>query len=111
MITEASTYEISIGSGFIVGVLLESLSINDNKIIYGISNCNPIPQKLLYAMKKSRESTFIKISGFVCNYTCRMSCDKGEYAGLGHLVKYISFWDGKLVQSIGLDVDASKGRS
>ena len=38
-----------------------------------------------------------------------MSCDKGERAGIGLLVKEIAFWDGEWVQSIWIDADASKG--
>ena len=40
-----------------------------------------------------------------------MSCDKGECAGLGRIVKDIAFWDGERVKSIWLYADASKGRS
>ena len=40
-----------------------------------------------------------------------MSCDRGDRAGIAHLVKEIDFWDGELVQSIRLDADSSKGRS
>ena len=53
----------------------------------------------------------MRIAGFVCKYTCSMSCDKGERAELGRLVKEIYFWDVELVQSTRLDVDASKGSS
>ena len=51
------------------------------------------------------------IVGFVCNYPCRMSWEKGERTGLGHLVKEIDSWDVELFQSTRLDVDASKGSS
>ena len=40
-----------------------------------------------------------------------MSRNKGKRAGLGRLVKEISFWDGERVKSIRLDADASKGSS
>ena len=62
-------------------------------------------------MNKACEATFIRITGFVYNYPYSMSCDKGERAGLGRLVKDISFWDGEQVQSILIYVDASKGIS
>ena len=70
---------------------LESLGINDNKIISGVPNLIPSPSKLWYVVKKSREAKFMMIAGFVCNYPCRMSCDKGDRAGLGRLVKDIAF--------------------
>ena len=53
----------------------------------------------------------MRIAGFVCKYPCSMSCDRGEHAGIAHLVKEIDFWDGELVQSMRLDADASKGSS
>ena len=53
----------------------------------------------------------MKIAGFVCNYPCSISCDRGERSGIAHLVKEIDFWDGELVQSIRLDADSSKGSS
>ena len=57
-------------------------------------------------VKKTREATFVKIAGFVCNYPCSMSWDKGERTEPGRLVKYKAFWDGELVQSMRLDADA-----
>ena len=61
----------------IVGGLLVILGINDNKIISGILNFIPIPSNLRYVVKKYREAKFMSISGFVCNYPCSMSCNKG----------------------------------
>ena len=52
----------------------------------------------------------MRIAGLICNYTCRTSCNKGERYRLVRLVKEISFWCGKLVQSIRLDANAPKGR-
>ena len=69
---KASPEAISLGYGLIVGGLLESLGINNNKIISGIQNCIPIPSNIWYVVKKSREATFTRIAGFVCNYTCSM---------------------------------------
>ena len=107
VIPKASPEAISLGGGLIVAGLLASLGINNNKIISGISNCIPSPSKLRYVAKKSREATFIRISGFVCNYPYSMSCGNGERAGIGRLVKEMSFWDGEQVQSIRLDADLS----
>ena len=92
---KASLESIYLGGGLIVGGLLESLGINDNKIISGIPNCIPSPSNLWYVVKKSHEAVFIRISGFICNYPCSMSCDKGYRAGLGRLVKEIDLWDGE----------------
>ena len=75
----------------IVSGFLESLGINDNKIISGILNFIPSPSKLWYVAKKSREPTFTRIAGFVYNDPCRMLYDNGERAGLGRLVKEITF--------------------
>ena len=91
--------------------LLESLVINDNKIIYGIPNLIPIPSNLWYVVKKYRGATSMSIAGFVFNYPCSISYDRVEHDGIGHLVKEIAFWNGKQVQSIWLDLDASKGSS
>ena len=79
----------------IVDGLLESLGINNNKIISGIPSFIPSPSKLWYVVKKSREATFMRIAGFVCNYPCIMSCDKVEHAGIDHMVKDMDFWDGE----------------
>ena len=79
----------------IVSVLLESLDINDNKILSGIRNYIPNPSNLCYVVNKSREAKFMSIAGFVCNYPCGISCYKIEHAGLGRIVKEIYFWDGK----------------
>ena len=98
VVTKASPEAISIGSGLIVGGLLEILGINNNKVIYGIPNFIPSPSNLLYVVKRSYEDTFIEIAGFVCNYPCSMSCDKREHAEIGRLVKKIDFWDDKRVQ-------------
>ena len=84
---KASPEAISLGGVLIVGGLLEILGINDNKIISGIPNCIPSPSNLRYMLKKYREATFIRISGFVCNCPFRMSCNKGERDGVGCLVK------------------------
>ena len=91
--------------------ILGILGINDNNIISSIPNVIPDPKSLRYVVKKSHLATFMSVAGFVCNYPCRMSCDKGEHADLGCMVKYISFWCGELVQSIYLDAGASKGSS
>ena len=88
---------------------MASLVINDNKITYGILNYIPRPSNLWYVVKKSCEATFIRIVGFVRNYPCSMSCNKGDRDGIGFLVKQTSFWDVEYVQSISLDADASKG--
>ena len=111
VIPKASPEEICVGGGLIVGGLLESLDINNNKIISRIPNLIPIPSHLHYVVNKSHEYTFMSIVGFFCNYTYIISCDKGERDGLGSLVKGIDLWDVKLVQSIWIDVDAFKGIS
>ena len=100
---------ISLGGRLILAGILASLGINNNRIISGIYNCIPVPSKLRYVVEKSRQATFMSIAGFVCNYLCSMSRNKGECAGIDHLVKYITLWDGERVQSIWLYVDASKG--
>ena len=79
----------------IVGGLLESLVINYNKIISGMTNYVPIPSNLWYVENKYREATFMSIAGFICNYPCSISCKKGERYGLGRMVKEISFWEGE----------------
>ena len=71
------------------------LGININEIISEITNCILSPSKLWYVVNKSQEDTFTRIVGFVCNYSCSMSLDKGERAGIGCMVKYIAFWDGE----------------
>ena len=111
VIPKLSPEAICLGGGSIVGGLLTSLCINDNKIISGIPNFIPIPSNLYYVVKKFREATFMGIAGFFCNYPCSMSCDKGERAGLGSMVKEIGLWDSERVQSIQLDADESKGIS
>ena len=65
VIPKAFTEVISLGGVLIVAVLLESLGINDNKIISGIYKCIPIPSNLRYVVNKSREATFMSIEGFV----------------------------------------------
>ena len=94
-----------------VGVLLASLGINDNKIISGILNCSLSPSKLWYMLNKAHENTFMRVAGFACNYPCSMSCDKVDRTGIGCLVKDIYFLDGSLLQAIRIDADASKGIS
>ena len=69
--------EISLGGGLIVYVLFASLLIKNNKIISGILNYIRSPSKIQYVVKKSREAIFMSILGFVCNYPCIVSCDKG----------------------------------
>ena len=88
---KASPEAIYLGGGLIVGGLLVSLGINNNNIISGIPNYIPSPSNLRYMVKKSHEATFIRIVGFVCNYPWIMSCNKEDRAGLGSMVKEISF--------------------
>ena len=59
----------SIDSRFlqIVGGILESLGINNNRTIYGTPNYIPIPSNLWYVVKKSCEDTFMRIAEFVYN--------------------------------------------
>ena len=47
----------------ILGALLDSLGINDDKIIYGILNVIPSPSSLWYVVKKYHETTFMSIEG------------------------------------------------
>ena len=61
MIKKALPEAIFLGDGLIVSGLLESLGINDNKIISEISNCIPIPSNIQYVVKKSREAKFMSI--------------------------------------------------
>ena len=103
--------KISLGGGFIVAGILESIGINDNEIISGLFNFIHSPSNLRYLVKKSHEATFMMISGFVCNYPCSMSCNKGEHAGIGHLFKEIAFCDGDRVQSMRIEEDSYKGIS
>ena len=56
------------------------------------------PPSLWSVEKKYHEATFMRISGFVCKYTCSMSCNKGEGVRLGQMVKEISFWYGEQVE-------------
>ena len=62
---KASPREIYLGGGFIVAGILESIGINDNKIISGISNFIPGPSNLQYMVKKARETKFMRIAGFI----------------------------------------------
>ena len=94
VIPKASHKSICFGGGFIVGGLLASLGINDNKIISGIPNLIPSPSNLQCVVKKYREDTFMSIAWFVCNYSCSISCGKVYHFGLVHMVKEISFWGG-----------------
>ena len=75
----------------VVSGLLASLGINDNNIISEIPHCIPSPSNLWYVVNKSLEATFMRIVGFVCNYPCSMSLNKGERAGLGRMVQDIAF--------------------
>ena len=106
--SEGSLEAISLGGGLLVYDLLESLVNNDNKIISGIPNFIPSPSNLRYVVNKYRGDTFMSIAGFVFNYPYSISYDKVEHDGIVHLVKEIAFWNGERVQSIWLDVDASK---
>ena len=109
MITKASPEAICLGGGLTVCGLLESLGITNNKIISGIPNFIPSPSNLRYVVKKYREATFMRISGFVFNYPCSISCAKGERAGIVCLVKEIDFWDVEVFQSMRLYAYASRG--
>ena len=95
MITKSSPEAISLGGGLIVACISEIIGINDNNITSRIPNYITSPSNLRYVVNKSRETTFIRISGFVCNYPCSMSCDKGYRSGLGRLVKEIYLWGGE----------------
>ena len=109
VIPKALPESIFLGGVLIVGGLLESLGINNNKIIYGIPNCIPSSSDLQYVANKAREAKFMRIAGFVCNYPCSMSCNKGYHDGIGSMFKDIYFWYCEIVQSVWLDADASKG--
>ena len=109
VIPKASLEEICHWGGLIVGGFLASLDINNNIIISRIPNYIPIPSKFRCVVHKAREVTFMRITGFVCNYPCSMSFDKWWHAGLDRLVKKIAFCDGELVKSIWIHADASKG--
>ena len=50
-------------------------------------NIIPSPSILWYVVKKTHEAKFMSIAGFLCRFTCRMSCNKGESARLEHMVK------------------------
>ena len=65
------------------------LGINDNNVLSGIPNGIPSPSSLWYVAKKACEATFMRIAGFVYNYPYSVSCNKGERAGLGRMVKEI----------------------
>ena len=65
MTPKSSPEAISLGDGLIVGGLLASLGINNNKIISGIPNCIPSPSNLRYVAKKAYEATLMRITGFV----------------------------------------------
>ena len=69
VMSKSSPEAICIRGGLIVGGILESLGINDNNIISEIQNCIPSPSNLWYVVKKYREAAFMRISGFVCNYS------------------------------------------
>ena len=51
VIPKASPETICLGGELIVGGLLERLDINDNKFIYGISNCILSPSDLMFVVK------------------------------------------------------------
>ena len=53
----------------------------------------------------------MRITGFVCKYTCSMSFDKGDSASIGRMVKEIAFWYDEQVKSICIDVYVFNGRS
>ena len=65
VIPKSSPEAICLGGGLIVGGILDSLGINNNNITSEIPNYIPSPSNLLYVANKSREDTFIRISGFV----------------------------------------------
>ena len=106
---KASPAAISLGGGLVVGGILDSIGINDNKILSWIPNDITSPSRLWYMVKKPRESIFMRIVGFVWNYPCRISCNKGESAGIIWMVKDVDVWDDERVQPIRLDADASNG--
>ena len=58
---KASPEAISLGGGLIVGGILASLGINDNRIISGIPNIIPIPSTLWLVAKKSCEVKLMSI--------------------------------------------------
>ena len=61
VIPKASLEEIYLGGGLIVGGILASLIINDNRILYGILNFIPSTSNLRCMVKKAREATFMRI--------------------------------------------------
>ena len=95
VIPKASLEEICLGGGLIVGGLLASLDINDDNIISGITNFIPSPSHLWCVVKKPCEGTFMSIVWFVFNYPCSMPYNNGGSAGIGRLVKEMSFWGGE----------------
>ena len=56
VIPKASLETISIRGGLIVGGILESLGIKNNKIVSGITNYIPSPSNVQYVVKKFREA-------------------------------------------------------
>ena len=73
VIHKASPEDISPGGVLIVDCILETLRINNNKIISRIPNVMLIPYSLQSVVNKAREDKFMSITGFVYNYPCRMS--------------------------------------
>ena len=92
VIPNALPEAICLRGGLILGDLLASLVINNNRIISGVPNYIPSPSNLWYVVKKSCEATLMRIAGFVYNFTYSMSCNKGERAGIGRLIKEIAFY-------------------
>ena len=74
-------------------------------------NVIPSPSSLRSAVEKTHQDTLMRIAGFVCKFYCRTSCDKGQHARIGRMVKEITFWYGEQVKSIMLDDNSSKGIS
>ena len=62
VIPKDSQEEISLGDGLIVVGLLDSISINNNYIIYGIPNRIPSSSSLPSVVKKYKEATFMSIA-------------------------------------------------
>ena len=91
VIPNALPEAICLRGGLILGDLLASLVINNNRIISGVPNYIPSPSNLWYVVNKSLEATFMRIVGFVCNYPCSMSLDEGDHSGLGRMVRDIAF--------------------
>ena len=68
VILKASTEERSLAGQLVVCGFLDSIGINDNKIIYGIPNDIPSPPRLQSVVKKTLEAEFLSIAGFVYKY-------------------------------------------